>query len=461
MGTVRQIELDRFILPSILMYNKDPVLNLVDWRDLTSQPQHTFSVEYLPDIGKHVRDMLIDHGTNDSQILMLMRYSMPYIKHNRLAFFTFEQVRFETLQILLRLQLATCLGLYSEGSKKPVWGVRVRLVAMFLKLLATGSPMDMYIFCSTHIALLRLSLIEYYIYFVDTNMPVETRLQHRLFGSESSPETTFRNIRCIIDSFRQTQFQDTELNWKQVCARSQAAVERCNRSCRGMPKPGARCAVPSTADPAITRLALKLPRHSVEISDLNCLRRVMRAHAVQDIVQIYALPFNAVYEQSLSLRRHVKTNTVAAVNACFMYVCLQCTNNVPDKSLRTGTRGAVVCGSCQEEDYIVKINLLGRIVSIHTHKFYLCPFCVRVHRWTGTGHELTSCSICIPTHIEEKGCRICTHTNSSNSVHVLDSHLGAMQRITLCNRHMPYEHQLRYVHDIESLVVRIQKKFAK
>ena len=60
-----------------------------------------------------------------------------------------------------------------------------------------------------------------------------------------------------------------------------------------------------------------------------------------------------------------------------------------------------------------------------------------------------------------KGCVMCTNTNSSNVVNVLDSNLGVIQTVVLCNRHTPYENQMKYVYDIGSLVGCIQSKFKK
>jgi hypothetical protein len=44
---------------------------------------------------------------------------------------------------------------------------------------------------------------------------------------------------------------------------------------------------------------------------------------------------------------------------------------------------------------------------------------------------------------------------------VLDAQLGVMQSVTLCGRHTPYEHQMRFVHDLDALMQRIQHKFVR
>ena len=171
MGTACQADVDQLIFPCILAYNGDPLVRRVGWRALASGPAHTFRAAHLPDIGRHVRAMVLGIDNKTDYMLHLIRYSMPYIKHNRLAFMPFERASLALLRDLVRLQLATCLGIYSETSKRPVWRLRVEVTALFVNLLANGSSMDLHVFCSTHVSLVRLALIEYYVFFVTTYMP--------------------------------------------------------------------------------------------------------------------------------------------------------------------------------------------------------------------------------------------------------------------------------------------------
>ena len=433
MGTVRQVEIDSLVMPYILAMNRDPVLDLVHWQDLVSRTEDTFQTRHLPDIGQQVRCMILRHNDDNNQMLHLLRYSMPYIKHNRLSFFAFKQARVETLQNVLRLQLATCLGLHSENSKKPTWKIRVQLVAMFTKLLACGTPMDMHLFCCAHIPLLRISLIEYYVYFVEKNMPIEASLQHRLFGFDSNPSVIFRQIKCVADVFRQTQFQNTHLDWDSVTTRAQSAVERCNRCCKGV-----------------------VAKYAHQESAVG------KSHALTGMLQAHSLPFNTALMQVQQLQRKILRDTVLSANSCYFFACMHCAKNVPDKRLRTAENNAIVCSTCQSEDSIVKINIIGRVVSVSQRKFYLCPFCMVVHEWLSCGYELTRCPHTPKLLPPARACVICGFSPSSlHTVPVLDSHLGVMQHVCLCNRHMPYEHQMKYVHDLGVLVKRIQNKYVK
>jgi hypothetical protein len=467
MGEADQLAVDGLILPCILMYNRDPVLQRLGWRELVTPRHLTFQAGMLPNIGACVRAMIVRQPAQHLQMLQLLRLSMPYIKHNRLAFFPFQDVHFDTLQSALRLQLATCLGLYSETSKKPVWRQRVQIVAMFLKLLTQGAPLDMHVFCRAHVPLLRLALVEYYIYFVSTNMPVEARLQHRLFGVEIDMRSVFRQIQVIIDNFRQAQFQG-EADWDSVVTRAQAAVEKCNRSCKGTrpePAPEPRAAASCTTSALVHAMPPFVPPASLLGDSATSLRMLLSARAVQRGLRTHPLPFNAAFEQSKRLRLAMQVDTKQTLNACFLYVCLKCVQHIPDKSMRLGPAGEsafrVVCSSCLGSADVVSVNLLGRVVSVGDRKFYLCRFCVQVHEWQGSGCELSGCARADAPRARTRSCVVCTNTASLSTLRVLDSQLGVMQSVTLCSRHTPYEHQMRFVHDLDALMQRIQQKFVR
>jgi hypothetical protein len=465
MGQADQLAVDGLILPCILMYNRDPVLQRVGWRALVSPRHLTFQAGMMPDVGACVRAMITRQPGEHMQMLQLLRLSMPYIKHNRLAFFPFKDVRADTLQGALRLQLATCLGLYSETSKKPVWRQRVQVVAMFLKLLAHGAPLDMHVFCRAHVPLLRLALVEYYIYFVSTNLPVEARLQHRLFGVDVDLRSVFRQIQVIIDNFRQAQFQGAA-GWDSVVPRAQAAVEKCNRCCKGA-RPELAVQAPAVAPCATPALVQAMPAFVPPAGLLGAgdMRTVLRARAVQRLLRTHPLPFNAAFEQSKRLRLAMQVDTKQTLNACFLHVCLKCAQHIPDKSMRIGPVGEsafrVVCSSCHGSADVVSINLLGRVVSVGSRKFYLCRCCVQVHEWRGSGCELSGCARDDAPRARTRSCVVCTATASLSTLRVLDAQLGVMQSVTLCGRHTPYEHQMRFVHDLDALMQRIQHKFVR
>ena len=172
------------------------------------------------------------------------------------------------------------------------------------------------------------------------------------------------------------------------------------------------------------------------------------------------LPFNATRDQARVVRRLTSRDDAQAANACLLYVCLRCAARVPNKTIRAGAAG-IVCVHCLTDDYILVVNVFGRIVNVCNRKFYLCPCCVQVHVWGGSGHELHRCPNEAPRPPRPRGCAICTNTSTINRVQALDSRLGVMQHFVMCNRHMPYDHHMRYVHDLDSFVAASQRKYCK
>lgn len=417
-----------------------------------------FTPQSLINLGPYVRGMLLQWTHFDDELNNLLRLSMPYIKHNRLAFFSFEKADTYTLQNLIRLQLATCLGLYAESCKKPLWNVRVWLVAMFMRVLGCGSPMDMHIFCAAHAPLLRLALLEYYIFFVETYMPVESQLQHYFFGTDIPYETTIRQIRCILDAFRQTQFQcDASIAWDQVTVRAQTAVEKCNRCARG-------CALkmPVSLSHVVSRDTIIRAMHTSPVDtiyDISLptldMRRVFKS------VQSYPMPFHASLQQIRRIRDEMRLNTTQTTNMTFMHVCLKCLQTVPDHSLRCGVDCVVICSMCADSDCMIKISMVGKMIRLLHNYYYLCPFCMRIHKWGCSGSEFKWCDTKAPVKTTKRSCFVCTSAVSINTMPVLNSHIGVIHSVQLCSRHTPYEFQLKYVYDIDSLMFCIQNKFKK
>lgn len=473
MGTVDQCEIDRYIVPCILAQNRDPILNSVSWDDLIAPRDCTFNVQHLPDIGVYVRSMLINHRM-DNVTYDLLRYSMPYIKHNRLCFPEMKDVTWDTLIGLLRIQLATCIGLFYDQSKKPVWPIRVQLVAFFMKIICVGSPMDAYIFCASHLALLRISMVEYYMYFVQTNMPVESQLQYRLFGTDTNTNHIFRQMRNIIDSFRQSMFQCEVLDWSIMNARAQSTMEKCNRTCKSTSRASAHTQAPMPGiSPLIMRTALSVPKfaHSSyalmspdtppSLNNCKAWSLMAKIQEVHNLIKIYSLPFNIITRQCRMLEQQITTDTAPICNACFMYVCVKCKNSLPDKHLRFGPNLRIFCGTCLDSSFMLQINMLGRLVKVQNTYFYLCPYCVRIHVWASLGYELQSCVKSTQELQTPKGCTICTRTNSISRHLVLDSQIGVMQSLLLCSRHTPFPTEMKFVHDLGSMVSAIQSKYKK
>jgi hypothetical protein len=59
------------------------------------------------------------------------------------------------------------LGIQEGVAKMPIWTKRRQLLRFFQRLTTRGSAMDLYVFLSSHLYLLRLALIENFILFTN------------------------------------------------------------------------------------------------------------------------------------------------------------------------------------------------------------------------------------------------------------------------------------------------------
>lgn len=465
-----QIVLDQYVIPCILVMTNNPILEKCNWRMCVTRLSSTFQVAHLVDIAHHVRNMLLGLTPVD-QLGLLVQYSMPYIKHNRLSFPSFEQTSHKMLSDLVRLVLATCLGLFSSSTKKPVWQQRLQLFAMFFTMLSSGSAYDLYIFCTEHIALIRLSLVEYYAFFVEAFMPVELRMQHILFGAGTDITSIFRQIRLICNSFRHAQFQTThvELNWDGILNRCQACVEKCNRTCKAKSKVIVKAYTSTVIDSQYIHMALQVrPCRDISVLGLQMpgvdSSVVQSVHNIHKMISIHYLPFNIVNQQRIAIQSQFRVNSKAVLQGLYLHMCLKCkpgTGNIDiDRNIRIGPNEQLFCGKCLQQDAMIRIHLLGRTVKIRNTTFYLCFVCLRVHAWKAIGGDFMTCATTPRLYPTSKQvCVICERNNNVSSMDVLDTAIGVIQNVSLCQRHTPYPFQMKFVCDLQSLMHAITNKY--
>jgi len=136
----------------------------------------------------------------------------------------------QVLPDIVNIMLACCLAMYPESSKKPVLQLRVKLMATVHTLKARGSPMDLYTFCTSNMSLLRIAMIEYFVYFISSFMPNETSMLTTVFGLQQDIADIFRQFTIICDTFRHQSMQDHVLDLADVNLKAQVAIGTLARS---------------------------------------------------------------------------------------------------------------------------------------------------------------------------------------------------------------------------------------
>ena len=188
-----QIEIDRHWIALMMIHSQSVVLLKKTWQYFVLSTNNVFALHHLCDIGSNVRKLSLTRQLSDDIMSRIIQYSLPYVKHNRLNFPRYKDVDADTLRKLISILLAQLMGIYPHVTKHPVWQLRYRIYAYIHTLLLHGNQYDHYFFCVNNVNLLRIAVIEYFVYFVNNHMPAEHHMLPFLFGTHVNVESFSSN----------------------------------------------------------------------------------------------------------------------------------------------------------------------------------------------------------------------------------------------------------------------------
>jgi hypothetical protein len=466
-------QLDRFIVAYFLSCTGDAILDTLPWYDFTLLEQDVFTSAHLVDIGRNIRQIILGDLAADS-FSRLIFFSLPYLKHNRLTLPPVGETRFADLQSCLRIMYASCLGMLQPQSKKPPWGIRVQLHVFTHQLLINATHKDLHTFFKQHLALLRISLIEYVIFFIRENMDIERRVFEGMFSAQDRSALQFDEMLHLINNFRIQAYDGPVLDTVRLNEKAMLMLERCNRMCTCKKNPTsifdkahASSAQMLAADLhrhfdiafcqplARSRLLLQAMHSGMSFSTSACIAQIQRS------VSMHALP-DALYTRQLrALKAMYDRHSLKAIYATRCCVCLFCglKHGTLDDKMRIQDNGAVFCSGCDSSQYVMSVNTLGMLLKIRGVLLFWCPCCCIVHRWLATGYDCTACAYTRqPVPVVPKECLICKKRNGLEDVQVLEADAGFMCTLTLCYKHRPWDYQLKWVCDLDSLKHALQTK---
>ena len=466
-------QLDRYIVAYFLSCTGDAILHALPWPHFVLLPHDVFTSAHLVDIGRNIRQIILGDLAADA-FSRLIFFSLPYLKHNRLTLPPVSETRFGDLQSCLRILYASCLGMLQPRSKKPPWGIRVQLHVFTHQLLVNGTHKDLHTFFKHHLALLRISLIEYVIFFMRENMHIERRVFERIFSVHDRSALQFDEMLHLINNFRIQAYDGPVLDTLRLNEKAMLMLERCNRMCTCKKNPTSifdQTQVSSAQmlaadlhahfdiafhEPyARSRLLLHAMHSDVSFSNTACIAQIQRS------VSIHKLPAALYARQLRSLKAMYDRHSLKAIYATRCSVCLFCglKHGMLDDKMRIQDNGAVYCSGCDSSQYVISVNTLGMLLKIRGVLLFWCPCCCIVHRWLATGHDCTSCAYmrqAVP--VAPKECLICKKRNGLEDVHVLEADAGFLCTLTLCYKHRPWDYQLKWVCDLDSLKHALQTK---
>jgi hypothetical protein len=195
-------------------------------------------------------------------------------------------------------------------------------------------------------------------------------------------------------------------------------------------------------------------------SELSFANTACIAH-IQRSVSMHKLPAALYTRQLCALKAMYDRHSLKAIYATRCSVCLFCglKHGMLDDKMRIQDNGAVFCSGCDSSKYVMSLNTLGVLLKIRGVLLFWCPCCCIVHRWLATGHDCTACAYTrqvVPAAPKE--CLICKKRNGLEDVQVLEADAGFLCTLTLCYKHRPWDYQLKWVCDLDSLKHALQTK---
>jgi len=452
--TATQAELDRYIFAYSCSCSQHPFLAACAWQQLVLDRQDVFDVRCCVDIGYCIRNIILNNAQTDV-LTKVVQSSLPYLKHNRLNFPSFDNCSYAGMQDITRIVFGCCLGIFDDDGKKPPWVTRVHLVLFMHELLARGSKRDLYVFCTTHMALVRIAAIEYFMCFLEKNMPVELELMPLIFSVEPTVTSLhFADIRQVSNNFRTVIFDGSDLNLTELNVKAMFMLERCNRICSH------KIRIPIRTPDAPTTLSLMHRAVNAPLS-VDILTHLMNPDldsvqlsafkSIQHLITRHALVLEFQELQMQALKKMSADNTLMAARSLYCFVCFGCIDTFTqlDRKMRLHDGCVVHCKTCDSHQHIMSINCFHSIVCIKQHKYFWCPFCRVVHTWLATGHEMHSCHLQDAAKVRSRCvCWVCRKTMNIETFTLLDRKLGIMQTVNVCFKHRPWPHQMPYIYDI-------------
>ena len=479
-----QEDLDVLLLTGVYQYK----MKISNFKELGFKlhKEHLLSTASIKDIGIFVRRLLLRWPMSDV-LFKLYQYSMPFIKHNRLNFPSIQSISDESMMHMLQTIQMTCLGIHHNAFKKPTWKIRGKLFFFFNELLTRGTFADLYLFCQSHIYLLRISLIENFMSFLEKNMPTEESLLHQFIDTSYDHKKVSKMLYYIIDNFRQISFQDEFIDWTLVEEKAQQTIERCNRTCKSMPnfKKNRHCVLFNKIDLKTFHMGMQSAR-----LDKNQLCSYLQKYDLLELaslhnfyarIQIYNLPLEIQLQQFQTLIQHGRYTHQNRYNS-LLYICLQCNekHSCALHDMRLHYYETPTCTFCNTKNFVIAIQTLGRLVRVHSSYYYFCIYCKHNHVWKSFGDELFKCSyqhnnsssmlvnrkkndkqkgsVCLhernSDQIQQKAakhCIVCLKTMQIILHNVFDSELGVMQSFYLCFKHSPQPCKMEYVKNLTIL----------
>ena len=481
--------LDKYLIFIKLLLMESPLLVKYNAKMFTIRNVHNINTTTLLDIGNRIRELLFTQSTQDI-FVRILEFSLPFGKHNRLHFPGPKEFTKRNLQEIIRLILASCLGLYETAARRPIWQWRLKILIFFWDFLHIASNEQLYSFCHHYIHILKLSVIEYFFYFLYTNMPLE----YDYIMQNSKSDHIIKSFFFHFDQFRHmSHAKKSEINFADMNEFAAQSIEKCSRLWKGkINKTSTRqsflfdretsqkfasntCVSVPGFDDGLFANVLRVPRlnhasYYLLFKDIS-INMARQIGEIQNSVQIYQLPSNLQEQQFSLAQNNILRKGKQVLNTFSIFVCFKCLIVKPkqnmqiDRKMRSDSQGNFYCSRCNCKKFVVEINTLGRLVKLMQEYYFYCIHCQEIHS-TNNLSNFTSCPLYNFQSNEEKNksvmsgsmCCLCDKKSNTQQLSVLDDKLGIQTKLHFCSWHYPFENMHSCIYNYESLLEFIEIK---
>ena len=377
-------------------------------------PRARLSIEMCPDISCELARAMLKFCPREDSFVTFLRACMPtlnnYKKIHREISWPSDQGA--SLRRLLCCCLPTLLALYPGAGCKDV-GTPVR-VALFweLRALCMGTHAERVAFFSRHKVVLRLCLVEYTFYFLNT-MPVHAYFvrnnKTHFLSMGASSVNMGRNFRVGLNTMLQGA-SGPHVPWDTLSASAKILYDRYVRLSKSMlSNPRGNQKVRAVVRAAAGQRALlgsAYQRHSAGLRDIPGTASFQVAEMFFRRAGVHVNEIAMLWEGLYSVRLQELPACVlrAQVSALFrtcggserlmhknsnILLCRFCLLQGVTTSFRFDSlRGEYTCNRCELHRSVVNVCMLGRIAWVCNIPLVLCTQCCKVVVYSGAGHEL-------------------------------------------------------------------------
>lgn len=500
-----QVTIDSFIMIELLLQHQPTAKRLLalQHEDIVNSMRtplcHTVHSDTLPDLGMHIRAVVYFSGNSppqphlpDSLVYSLIYEALPNIKRTK-QMKNYENPRNSHMcapltSACINVMLGTLLGLFDNSAKQPNFPKRCKIVAEIHRATCM-SDTEKQEWMHTIPNILKLSFMEYVMWFIKSFMPVE----HNIIHKRASTDIYSKTYSAVCDSFRQS-MMETDASIQELDCIAAQNIDRCMRMCkfkmyRHTQKPITASVCVNTISQNMLEIAMnsslllkphtyKTPKNkgkmvnvfdnTKELSLLNPMQSaelLSLTNQVHQTITVSPLPKNVAELQWNTLCRQFRNCAHRLQMARSVHLCIVCCmSNKPlsNQKFRMDTSNDTLqCTTCKNNWSVKQIDIMGFVMYYSSQAMFLCVHCGKLINHTGgIKGWLSCCQRWEPPprpkrQTNRKPKHVCIRCDSSNIYHtttLFNRQLRSMQTVHLCFTHTPTPSIRQYITSVEELV---------